>query len=76
VIRINDTRSELPFLIHGCKLHRTDSHDWNVRISGKLEHFWLLASRAHFNAVFGARIGGNLEKVANRASRLPMPKLG
>jgi len=33
-------------------------------------------SRAHFDAVFGSRIGGILEKVANRASRLPLPKLG
>ena len=113
VINISDSRSELAFLIRDRKLHRTPSSDWNVRISGKLEHFWLLASRAedpdtlffnrtlalegeteaglylknmldsmefdsraHFDAVFGARIGGILEKVANRASRLPMVKLG
>lgn len=113
VINISDSRSELAFLIRDRKLHRTTGNDWNVRISGKLEHFWLLASRAedpdtlffnrtlalegeteaglylknmldsmefdsraHFDAVFGTRIGGILEKVANRASRLPMPKLG
>jgi O2-independent ubiquinone biosynthesis accessory factor UbiT len=112
-IRISDSKSERAFQVRDRKLHRSNSNDWNVRISGKLEHFWLLASRAedpdtlffnrtlalegeteaglylknmldgmefdsraHFDAVFGARIGGILEKVANRASRLPMPKLG
>ncbi len=114
VIRVNDSKSELAFQIRDRKLHRTDSSEWNVRISGKLEHFWLLASRAedpdtlffnrtlalegeteaglylknmldsmefdsraHFDAVFGPRIGRILEKVATQAaSRLPLPKLG
>ncbi|MCW8828487.1 MAG: SCP2 sterol-binding domain-containing protein [Gammaproteobacteria bacterium] len=46
VIRISDTGRELGFLVREQRLHRCHPGGWNVRISGKLESFWLLASRA------------------------------
>ncbi len=104
VIRITDTNRELGFLIRGRQLQRCHVGSWDVRISGKLESFWLLASRAedpdtlffnrtlalegeteaglylknlldgfdfdsqaHFDAVFGQRIGGILGKMAQKS---------
>jgi predicted lipid carrier protein YhbT len=104
VIRITDAKRELGFLIKGRRLRRSHAGSWDVRISGKLESFWLLASRAedpdtlffnrtlalegeteaglylknlldgfdfdsqaHFDAVFGKRIGGILGKMAQKA---------
>jgi len=116
-IGITDSRTELRFRIEGHRIVRQPrqkhAQPWDVRISGKLADFWLLASRkedpdtlffsraltiegeteaglylknlldalefdsrAHFDAVFGPRIGGILEKIANRANRLPLPGLG
>lgn len=46
VIRISDSNAELGFLIRGRRLLRCAVSDWDVRISGKLESFLLLASRA------------------------------
>lgn len=46
VIRITDSNRELGFLIRGRRLLRSHAGSWDVRISGKLESFWLLASRA------------------------------
>jgi len=46
VIRITDAGRELGFLIRGRRLVRNHAGSWDVRISGKLESFWLLASRA------------------------------
>lgn len=48
-IRIKDTRSELLFRIQGNQLKRqpkTSPQAWDVRISGKLDAFWQLASRS------------------------------
>jgi len=116
-INITDTRTELLFRIAGKRIVRQPKgkhgQNWDVRISGGLTDFWLLAgrkedpdtlffnrtltiegeteaglylknlldalefdSRAHFDAVFGPRIGAIVEKVASRANRLPMPRLG
>lgn len=46
VINITDSGRELGFLIRGRRLQRCAAGEWDVRISGKLESFWLLASRA------------------------------
>jgi len=46
VIRLSDSKRELGFLVRGRRLHRSHAGAWDVRISGKLESFWLLASRA------------------------------
>lgn len=46
VIRITDSGRELGFLIRGRQLRRSHAGSWDVRISGRLESFWLLASRA------------------------------
>lgn len=49
-IRINDTRNELLFRIQRNQLKRqpktTSAQPWDVRISGTLHDFWLLASRS------------------------------
>ncbi|HEY0720321.1 MAG TPA: SCP2 sterol-binding domain-containing protein [Gammaproteobacteria bacterium] len=45
-IAITDCGNELRFLIHEGKLARAPGKPWDVRIRGKLEEFWLLASRA------------------------------
>lgn len=48
-IRIEDTRTELLFRIQGNQLKRqakTSAQVWDVRISGKLNDFWQLASRS------------------------------
>ena len=47
-IRIKDTRTELLFRIQGNQLKRqpkSSAQAWDVRISGNLKDFWLLASR-------------------------------
>ena len=47
-IRISDTRTELLFRIEGNQLkrqHKSGAQAWDVRISGKLDAFWQLASR-------------------------------
>lgn len=44
-IAITDTGNELIFLIRNGKLGRANGKQWDVRIKGKLEEFWLLASR-------------------------------
>ncbi len=116
-IAITDTGTELLFRIENNKILRQPRQNidqqWDVRISGRLADFWLLASRkedpdtlffnrtltiegeteaglylknlldalefdtrAHFDAVFGPRLGAVLEKVASRAHRLPLPRLG
>jgi len=104
VIRIPDADRELGFLIKGRRLLRSHTGSWDVRISGEMESFWLLASRAedpdtlffnrtlalegeteaglylknlldsfdfdsqaHFDAVFGKRIGGILGRLAEKA---------
>lgn len=46
VIRIVGSNSELGFLIRGRRLVRCPADTWDVRISGQLADFWLLASRA------------------------------
>lgn len=46
VIRITDAGRELGFLIRNRRLQRSHAGSWDVRISGKMESFWLLASRA------------------------------
>ena len=46
VIRISDSNTELGFLLRGRRLQRCHAGSWDVRISGRLESFWLLASRA------------------------------
>lgn len=45
-IRINDTGSELAFAVQGGRLVRQGDGGWDVRISGDLEGFWQLATRA------------------------------
>lgn len=45
-IVITDTGNELCFLIHNGKFARATGRQCDVRIKGKLEEFWLLASRA------------------------------
>lgn len=48
-IKIHDTRTELLFRIQGNQLKRqpkTSANAWDVRISGKLDAFWQLASRS------------------------------
>lgn len=116
-IGITDARTELRFRIEGKRIVRQprqkSGQPWDVRISGSLADFWLLASRkedpdtlffnrtltiegeteaglylknlldalefdsrAHFDAVFGPRIGGILEKVASRTGQSPLPRLG
>ncbi|HEY9147953.1 MAG TPA: hypothetical protein VIQ22_02990, partial [Gammaproteobacteria bacterium] len=42
VIRLSDSKRELGFLVRGRRLHRSHAGSWDVRISGKLESFWLL----------------------------------
>lgn len=44
-IAITDTRTELMFIIRNGRLGRTVGKGWDVRIKGKLEEFWLLATR-------------------------------
>lgn len=46
-IAISDTRTELLFRVEGKQLKRTSrsNGDWDVRIKGNLEDFWLLATR-------------------------------
>jgi len=44
-IAISNTGNELIFLIRNGKLYRAHGKQWDVRIKGKLEEFWLLASR-------------------------------
>lgn len=45
-IRITDIPVDLRFTIRDSKLHRTVTGEWDVRISGELVSFWLLATRA------------------------------
>lgn len=45
-IVITDTGNELCFLIHNGRFVRATGKQWDVRIKGRLEEFWLLASRA------------------------------
>ncbi len=45
-IAITDTRTEIIFAIRGNRLVRAGGKQWDVRISGRLEEFWLLASRS------------------------------
>jgi predicted lipid carrier protein YhbT len=48
-IHIRDTRTQLLFVIRGKRFHRQPAkgeRPWDVRISGDLADFWLLATRA------------------------------
>jgi O2-independent ubiquinone biosynthesis accessory factor UbiT len=46
-LAVTDTGNALMFQITGQSITRCPSgHSWDVRISGGLEHFWLLATRA------------------------------
>lgn len=45
-IRITDTNTEIVFAIRGNRLVRDSDKQWDVRISGRLEEFWLLATRS------------------------------
>src|SRR5512143_3010236 len=45
-IAITDTGNELRFQIHNGKFARAAGKQWDVRIKGTLEEFWLLATRA------------------------------
>ncbi|MFA5626427.1 MAG: SCP2 sterol-binding domain-containing protein [Thiohalomonadaceae bacterium] len=45
-INISDTRSEIIFAIRGGRLLRAPSKEWDARIKGRLEEFWLLATRS------------------------------
>lgn len=46
VIRITDANRELGFLVRNRTLQRSHAGSWDVRISGRMESFWLLACRA------------------------------
>lgn len=45
-VAISDTRTALCFVIRNGKFARASSEQWDVRIKGRLEEFWLLATRA------------------------------
>lgn len=45
-IGISDTGTELIFAIRNGRLTRAPGRQWDVRIKGRLEEFWLLASRS------------------------------
>jgi predicted lipid carrier protein YhbT len=45
-IAITDTGNQLTFLIRNGKFARAAGNHWDVRIKGRLEEFWLLATRA------------------------------
>lgn len=44
-IAITDSGNELNFLIRNGRLSRAGGEQWDVRIKGKLQEFWLLATR-------------------------------
>lgn len=45
-IAISDTGTELIFAIRDGRLARAPGKQWDVRIKGRLEEFWLLATRS------------------------------
>lgn len=45
-IRITDTGNEIVFAVRGNRFVRAGGRQWNARISGRLEEFWLLATRS------------------------------
>jgi len=45
-INISDTRTEIIFSIQDGRLRRAPGKQWDARIKGRLEEFWLLATRS------------------------------
>lgn len=45
-IGISDTGTELIFVVNNGRLARAPGKAWDVRIKGRLEEFWLLATRS------------------------------